>query len=283
MEQNMLNISEQSIKKNIGKVIVGYDLFKNFAQISYFGAKAEEPDTVSAVTGTSMFNIPLVLAKRPGVGQWFYGREALRYIEDGGIEVSDLLTKAVRGEEVLVEDDTYDPVALLTLFVKRSLSLLSMCVSTKDINAFMFTVEELTPRMVEVLGRVAAGLDLKCEIITYQTHLESFYHYMIHQPQELWQYEVLALEFNDILRAKRFSTTKNTVPEVVLIETKEFDEFCAVTWEEDELAKKAQMERLDTDFEKIAEELLSGNDITTVYLLGDMFKEDWAKESLKLL
>lgn len=48
-------------KKNGKKVIVGYDLGREQAQISYCGLEESEPETVSAVAGTEQYNIPAVL------------------------------------------------------------------------------------------------------------------------------------------------------------------------------------------------------------------------------
>ena len=116
---------ETIIKRNAKKIIVGYDLGRTFSQISYWDLGEEGPETVSAVAGTEQYNIPTVLCKRCGVGQWYYGKEALKQVrEEEGILVEDLVTLAERGEEVMVEGHSFDPVALLTLFVKRSLSLL---------------------------------------------------------------------------------------------------------------------------------------------------------------
>ena len=53
------------------KIVVGYDLGNTFSQISYYNINSPEPETVSSVIGTQMYNIPTILAKRPGVGQWY--------------------------------------------------------------------------------------------------------------------------------------------------------------------------------------------------------------------
>ena len=211
-------------KKTGRRIAVGYDLCRKYAQISYCDLTEGEPETVSAVAGTEQYNIPAVLCKRAGVGQWYYGKEALNFAkqqEAGGILVEDLLTLADRGEEVMVEGNAYDPVALLTLFVKRSLGLLGMHVPMAKIEAIMFTVEDLTPRMVDVLLRVAGGLSLEKANVSFQNHLESFYAYTLHQNKEL--------------------------------------------------------------FDGIIKESLADRQVSTVFLIGDGFKEDWARESLRTL
>lgn len=113
---------EQTEKKKNSKMVVGYDLGKVVSQISFCSLDGGDAETVSSVAGTEQYNIPTVLCKRSGVNQWFYGKEALKYAgEEDGILVEDLLTLADRGEDVLVEGESFDPVALLTLFVKEVL------------------------------------------------------------------------------------------------------------------------------------------------------------------
>ena len=70
---------EQPEKKNIGKIMVGYDLGKFVSQISYCLPDGSGAETVASVAGTEQYNIPTVLCKRSKVNQWFYGKEALRH------------------------------------------------------------------------------------------------------------------------------------------------------------------------------------------------------------
>lgn len=279
----MITIKEGTVKKNKGKVVIGFDMGDVYSQISFLSHTAAEPETVSAITGTELYNIPTVLAKRPLVSQWFYGREAVKYAEQGGIVVDNLVSRALRGEEVMVENESFDPIALLALFVKRTLSLLTMHVSMKDIEAFMFTVEHLDNRMVEVLNRLVGYLQLDCPHISYQSHVESFYAYMIHQPRELWQYQVLVLEYNDILTSMRFECSRNTTPEVAFIHCMKHEDIKRRIWSEDEDVRKGEMAELDEIVCDTASNILKEGDITTVYLLGDGFKETWASETLKVL
>lgn len=275
---------ESAGKKNSRRVIVGYDLGENFAQISYCGLEGEEPETISAVAGTEQYNIPVVLCKRSGVGQWYYGKEAIKYAREGeGILVEELLNLAERGEEVIVEGEAFDPVALLTLFVKRSLSLLNMRVYTEQIEAFMFTVEQLTPRIVDVLGKVAAGLKLKVPYMCFQSHRESFYAYTLHQSRELWKNDVLIFEYNKNLKGLCLECNNKTTPKVVFIEQMDYPVMERRVWKEEESEKQQQMDDLDLLFLRIAQDVLKDRNVSTIFLLGDGFKESWAKESLKLL
>lgn len=273
---------EQTGKKN--KAVVGYDLGKMFSQISFCTLDGKEPETVSSVAGTEQYNIPTVLCKRSGVNQWFYGKEAVKYaLEEDGFLVEDLVTLAERGEDVIVEGESFDPTALLTLFVKRSLSLLGMQLSLNQIEAVMFTVEDLTPRMVDVLSKVAGGLQLKAGCIFFQSHLESFYYYILHQPAELWKYNVLIFDYNSTLKALCLECNKRTTPQVVFISRQVYPRIQRVVWSQEEQEKEQQRKELDREFLAAAEEELKNNMVFTIFLLGDGFKENWAQESLRFL
>lgn len=278
------NQKEQTGKKNNKKVVVGYDLGSTFAQISFCRMSESEPETVSAVAGTEQYNIPAVLCKRSGVGQWYYGKEALKYAkEENGILIENLLEQAQRGEDVMVEEEIFDPIALLTLFVKRSFSLLNLQISPNQIEAFMLTVEDLTPRMVDILEKVVAGLQLKTQKIYFQSHMESFYFYMLYQQQELWNNDVVIFEYHTNMTFMRLECNRRTQPKVVFIEKGEYPEITREEWSESEERREQQKQRLDEQFQHIAQENLRNYAVSTVYLLGDGFKGDWAKASLRVL
>ena len=259
--------SQKDGKKSAKGVILGYDLGHQFAQISYCTGDGAEPETVSAVTGTEQYNIPAVLCKRAGVGQWYYGKEAVKFArEEGGILVEDLLMLAQRGEDVMVEGEAFDPAALLTLFVKRSLSLLNIRLSLYQVDALMFTVEELTPRMVDVLSRVAAGLQLKAKTICFQNHLESFYAYTLHQDEELRKNDVVIFEYNTSLRMLRLECNQRTSPMVVLIEQMEFPDVLRRVWAQEEQEREKQKQELDQLFAHTVRETLEEGIVSTIFL-----------------
>ena len=121
-------------------VVIGYDLDDYNAQISYCPVESYEAETVSSVMGNQIYDIPAVLCKRLEVNQWYYGREAIRQAEEGaGTLVEGLFEKARKQIPVIVEDEEYDPVLLLSLFVKKSISILSAVVPLSKIAGVMFT------------------------------------------------------------------------------------------------------------------------------------------------
>lgn len=277
-------LKDQTEKKNGKRAAVGYDLGRGASQISYCILDTDEVETVSSVAGTEQYNIPTVLCKRSGVNQWFYGKEALKYAkEEDGILVEDLLALVERGEEVMVDGEGYDPAALLTLFVRRSLSLLTMRLSLAQVEAFMFTVENLTPAIVEVLSKVAASLSLKTEHIFFQSHVESFYYYVLHQPADLWKYNVMIFDYSNSLKSICFECNKRTTPQVVFINSNSYPDMVREDFGTEETEREEKRRRLDREFLRIAKAELDEAMFSTVYLLGDGFKENWATDSLRYL
>ena len=202
------------------RFVLGYDLGEKVSQISYLASDADMPETLSVLAGSELYNIPTVLCKRKDVNQWFYGKEAVRHIEDGdGIKVDGLIAAAKEGKPVLVGETEYDPIALLTLFVKRSLSLLSLEVSMDNVDSIMFTTRSLDHRMVQVLNAVTAALELKTESIFYQSHEESFYNYMLYQPDDLARHTILACDYDlEELSVFKMTLNTNTKPVVATID-----------------------------------------------------------------
>lgn len=160
---------------NEKRFVLGYDLGDKVSQISYLASDADMPETLSVLAGAELYNIPTVLCKRKDVNQWYYGKEAIRHLDDGdSIPVDNLVSAARDGKPVMVGESEYDPIALLTLFIKRSLSLLSMELKLDMVEAIMFTTKSLDHRMVQVLNAVTNALELKTSNIFYQSHEESF-------------------------------------------------------------------------------------------------------------
>ena len=257
------------------KLIVGYDLGNRFSQISFALSETGDVETLSMVAGSQNYNIPTVLCKRYGANQWFFGREALRYAEEEqGVLVENLLELALDGEPVIIEGETFNPVALLALFFKRSLGLLSSVGSPDKVTAIMITCPTMDRRMMDVLGEVVDGLNLKSDRVFYQSHTESFYDYMIHQPKELWTQRVLLFHYREKdVKTYCMECNRRTTPVVTFVEEQEFlfTEYPGLENQDDEV------------FGEIARKACGEELVSCAFLIGDGFAGEWLKESLRFL
>lgn len=280
----LLEKKESAGKKIREKMVIGYDLGENYAQISCFVPGSGEPETLAVVTGTEQYNIPLVLCKRREVNQWFYGRDAVKHAAAGdGILVENLPALARAGKPVKVGDESFEPAALLTLFIKRSLSLLSMTASLQNLQGIMFTADNLDKKMVEVLAHTAANLNLKTEHIFFQSHVESFYYYTLNQPEELWSHGSVLFDYdNRRMKMYHLDMNRRTTPVVIFIDVEEYPDM-----ERDISGKEEpdafEKQELDRRFLEIVRKKCGGQSLSSAYLIGEGYKDEWASESLRYL
>ncbi len=262
---------------NGSKLIVGYDMGNQYCQISYALSAGGNVETISQVAGSEAYNIPAVLCKRIGTNQWHYGREALRQAsEQEGILVENLWELALDGELVVIEGESYDPVSLLALFFKKSLGLLAQVGQPDKFAALMITCPVLDRRTLEVLYDMVDSIHLKRDRVMFQSHGESYYSYMLRQPEELWVYMSVLFDYRgDTIRVYRMECNRRTVPIAVFIETKEYEAFPG----EDVCDARER----DRAFGQIVEKECKDGRIRSIYLVGDGFAGDWMSGSLRSL
>ncbi len=242
-------------------------------------------DTVATVVGTKQYNIPTMLCKRKGTNLWFYGKDAVKNAEQEDMTaVEGLIASARKGEDVEVDGEMFDPVALLTLFVRRSMALMNFIAPVEKIDGIMFTVDEPDDRMVEILLLIAANLGLKTSHVYLQSHTESFYSFMLHQPSELWYHQVLACEHDGMrLKLYRMECNKHTTPVVVLIEEQMYETLVIPEQTEEESIRQDAYRLADERFLGILQAVCEGRFVSSVYLLGDGFRAGWQERSLQFL
>lgn len=259
------------LKSGTGKIIVGYDLGNVNSQISYYSAETSKVETAPSIAGTQVYNIPTALCKKYGTGQWLYGKEAVRAAQDEeGILVDNLLALAVDGEPIQINGEPYEPVALLTLFVKKSLGLLSMAGTIDRIGAFLITCESMDSQLMKVLEQVLAGVGLKARHICFQSYEESFYQYMIHQPEDLRRFSMLMFHCEGTsVRAFRMECNERTTPKAMFVREESF-------------VLDGVIDK-DKAFRRIAETVCGSDRVSAVYLIGEGFDREWMKESLRYL
>ena len=188
--------------------------------------------------------------------------------------VEDLYARAVRREN-------QEMVRLLKEFVEKSLE------KFEDIAQLTFTVPELDVDIVRMLRGIGQRLGIPRHHIYVQDYKESFCNYMLYQPKELWQYEA-ALFHCDRHEVKAYMLRK--------IRTgfgKGRDTFVTV----DEVAK-AYMEELaavypvlnvdrareaDARFKQFIQGVFEKKLVSSVFLVGEGFENNWYPQSLKVL
>ncbi len=275
------------LKRN--KAVVGFDLGNDYAQISYCRADQSMPDTMSLVMGEEQYNIPTVLCRRRGndtADMWSVGKEALKDAsEKAGVLVEDLVLLAKNNVSVKLEDEDFAADALLAVFIRKTLAILSIYVKSEDIEAIAFTMRDMNAQLMEAVKKAVETAGLKNTRLYFLSHEDCFFQYMIHQPQEMWIHDVLLYDYrSDGIKSYLLQMNRKTNPVACFIETSMFPEMKpADLTQKTEAAKSAFYRQLDAELLEIAKEQCGVNNITSVFLLGDYFSREWCKEALRYL
>ncbi|MBQ3891581.1 MAG: hypothetical protein II740_09590 [Lachnospiraceae bacterium] len=269
------------LRKQNNDIAVGFDLTDSYSQVSYASMDSDEVETLSTVPGSNNYRVPTALFKRKEVNQWYAGKDALKYKDTDGFFIDNLISKASLGEDIVVGEETFSPSALIALFMKRTLSLFSMMIPINHITSFVVTVDSLDSNIIDVLSKAVASLGLKTTNVFFQSHMESFYYYTIYQPQELWQRDVLLLDFTgEYLKSYRMECNKNTTPIVAFIDPGIYRNFLTGGLENiDPESRDAR----DYDFRlsNLLEDICSARFFSSVYFIGDAFRQEVFTDSVK--
>ena len=258
--------------------VLGYDLNEKNCQISYYDENKEEPETMEAAVDN--YQIPLILGYYKE--RWVYGQEAKRLREAGeGDIVTHLFRKAVKRKKVRVGGKIHDGVWLLAKFISMTLK------KFEQIDYITFSVPYTNVDMSKMLKGIGKYIGVPGECVFVQDYKESFCQYMFYQPKELWQYES-ALFYCDaqeirayMLRRLNTVSTKSsdmflTVEEVANAHMKELEAIYPVL--NVDKAKDA-----DESFKSFIQNVFDKKVVSSVYLTGEGFENNWYPNSLKVL
>lgn len=286
---------DEMTKKN--KVVIGFDLGNSTSQISLCRVEQSMPDTVSLVAGAEEYNIPTVLCRRTLEeevkngsqtvrGLWAMGKEALQlYAQKQGVLVEDLLLLAKNGVKVQVGEEEFDAEELLEVFLRKCFGLISSYARVEDIICVMFTLKDMNAEIMKRIKNIMERIDAGRTQVFFMSHEDCFYQYMIHQPEEMWFHDVLLYEYRaDGIRSFCMSMNRNARPIVAFMESELFPQMKMTEVSNMKAEQKtAFFRQLDDAFMEIAREQCEGKNVTSVFLLGDVFSKEWCKESLRFL
>ena len=258
--------------------IIGYEINEKTCQISFYNDKEMEPQTLEV--DSDNFQIPLIIGKLRDT--WAYGKEAKRLATlKEGFTVARLLSRSLANEKIEFGDETYDAVWLLSQFIQMSLQ------SFPKIDGIVFSVPVLTEELAQMLRRIAVRMNIDKRHIFIQDYKESFCNYLFYQPKELWQYDaaLFCCNRNEIkaymLRRLKpglggGKTTFVTVDEVANAHMKELALVYPVLNEDK--AKEA-----DAMFCKFIQSVFDKRIVSSVFLTGEGFENNWYPKSLRVL
>ncbi|MGN1267624.1 MAG: DUF5716 family protein, partial [Dorea sp.] len=195
--------------------------------------------------------------------------------------VTELFQKAVRRQKVKLGGKIRDGVWLLSKFISLTLEQFD------DVRYITFATPYTNVDMSKMFKGIGRYLGMKKEDIYVQDYKESFCYYMQYQPKELWQYEA-AMFYCDGQTIKAYMLRKLnvvngrshekfvTVDEVANAHIKELEVMSSVMNEE-------KVKDADESFKTFIKSVFEKKVISSVFLAGEGFENNWYPNSLKIL
>lgn len=252
------------------KLYAGLDLGNEYAQLTYYTKQMEEPDTISTVAGSEIYQIPIALCKRQGIGQWYYGREALMVMErEEGYGSDHLWRRALAGEKVRIEGEKYTAAELLVLFIRKLLQLPQKLGASLELAFITVTIDTLNQDKMRLIAELMKMMDVPKEQYAVMDYQESFYYYALSQKEELWIHDAALFDYaKSNLRYYYMERNQTSTPQVVNIHQKNYGPLIG---------------NKDTAFSDVIVDAFSRKIYSSVYLIGDGFDGDWMQQSLRYL
>ena len=254
----------------LDKLYIGIDLKEESAMLSYFHPGMERPATVSFVAGSSEYSLPLVVAKRHGIGQWVYGKDAERLAEAGqGTKAENLFRQALNKNRITVEGREYPAEDLFLLFIKKILSIPNKLDRERKLERLVFAVQTVTEECVRLLDRVRQELELSEEQFEDVDYKECFCFYHCNQEEKLQNHQAGLFDgSSEKIVYYSLEKEKRTKP-------------CVVTIKEQKLG--ILTDDKDAGFLAMAQQAFDKQLVSTVYFVGSAFDGGWMQESLKYI
>ena len=249
---------------------VGIDIDDTYAVASFYEDGIKEPATVSMTAGSEVFQIPVQITKKKGMGQWFIGEEAARVQkEQEAIVIDKLLSRALNQEEILIDGEGYHAEDLLVLFLKKLIGYVGGPYGAVKVETLAFCVERLDATLSKLLLRIGERLEVKKEQLVLLDRKSAFYYFTLNQQKELWLHDVYLFDYRETaVKCIRLERNLNTIPQLITFE---------------EQVVELSDENRDEAFYQLLTKLMTGHIVSSVYLVGDGFDGGWMKLSLAYL
>ena len=249
---------------------IGIDIDDAYAVTSFYSVGMKEPATVSMIAGGEVFQIPLQIAKKKGIGQWFIGEETNRMAKEQPVTiVDDLFKRAIEREDVAIEGETYPSEELLVLFLRKIIGYASGLQGIREPEGLAFSVSVVDEHISKLLQRVGTKLGFDREQLIIMDRKSAFYYFTLNQQENLWLHDVCLYDYRDgRIKCLRLERNLSTMPQVIQIE---------------EQVAEIDGQRQDESFYQLLQNHMRGHIISSVYLVGNEFDGGWMNLSLNFI
>lgn len=258
---------------------IGMDLCPDSTQISFYNDIKREPETVNQLNNKETYMMPNILFFSKDTGDWYVGSEAseARFKEDG-IILDELYKNAANEEMVDVDGIMYTYRQLFLMMLKMHIDSFLYRYEGATVKKLVVTLPEYNKNLFRVVSGLYRELNIPADSVSITSHLDSGLYYIFNQSSELWINSVGLFDYNvDGLHYYRIDISRGKEPAIISVTHMDYSkDFNMALFTGDDIL-------MDNTFAKIVDAEMKKTHISSVFLTGLGFSEDWMNKSRNVL
>ncbi len=249
---------------------LGIDISARSTVLSIYKSNMDEPATVSTILGEENYSIPTVLAKKYGMGQWFFGDEAIsKSRTKEAMLVDDLYTMALKNEEVFIDGESFQARELMVIYFNKLFAIPGPMAAMGDIEKLVVCVDQVNLEVMEMMNYIISRLSIDSNRLMLIDRNECFYFYALSQRPELFLYSVALFDYSGSnMISCVLNRNQSTRPQMITLDVVNHGDIT---------------DNRDEKFDEIIANTFGSTLFSSVYLVGDGFDGEWMKVSLARL
>ncbi len=267
---------------------LGLDLSPEYTQISYYNFDTGEPESIYHSESKDTYLLPNIMfysnIYRDGSSSaddkaWSAGAtaSAKRFKEDG-VVVDRIFQKTLVNEETDIYGTKYKACDLLVKMMMLHIKEFTDRFETYEIKKLVVSISDTDILIIKAVKRLRRTLHLKEDQFEIVSHVDSGLYYIFNQPESLRNNSVALFDFGgNGLDYYRIDITRNKRPEIAEVIHKELKDRISFS------AFKRDKDELDEAFAEVCREIMTKTFISSVFLTGIGFSDNWLKESAAVL
>lgn len=261
------------------EIYLGLDLCKKNIQMSYFREDKQEPESIYQLNNTETYQLPNVMFYSFEEKKWYVGNNvsSVRF-KDKGVMIEDVLGSIDSDISTVVDDSILSPEELLLLLLKMHIEEFMNRSEEYKLCRLTVTLEKYHPKVYHVLLKLREELSLSEDSFYIMSHENAFFQYVMNQDEKLRNNSVAMFEYgSEGMEYYRIDRKQQGNTRIYYLSRQDMKEEMSYSM------LFGDIEQLDQQFAEIARVKMKETYISTVYLTGPGFNDNWIEESKKVV
>lgn len=243
---------------------VGLDIRDDITQIAVLEPSKEGPD--------------ILMAGGEGGGQTMNIKTEVE-IPGSGLRVQGFLEKIYQQETIYADGRKSNPVNILAAFLRRTLSLTKKKYPSESIRMLVVTTEYRELSFITTVYKALEKLGIGKDRALVADRGQSYVYYVMSQKKELWVNQVGMFDFRDSrITYYQMQADRLKRPAIVKVTEKDYSDYAQLF-----ISGEQTDEEKSSIFEGMVHGAIHGQIITSLYMTGAGFENDFAADVMKKL